>query len=107
MSSEESSSKAGDLVKKLLTIGVGTIFLTEESVRNLVSEFKLPKELVKGILESGNKTKNEFLQNFSQEIIGRIMERVDPKEILEEIFEKNEIELNVKVRLIPKKSSSD
>ena len=49
-----------DLMKKMLTVGVGTLFLTEESLRGLVSEIKLPKELLGGVLESANKTRKEF-----------------------------------------------
>jgi hypothetical protein len=86
----------------VLTVGVGAAFMTEESIRGLVSEFKLPKELLGGILESANKTKNEFFQNLSRDVLNRVTENVDPRELLTEILEKNEIELRVKVRFKPK-----
>ena len=44
--------KAMDFAKKLLTVGMGTAFLTEEALRALVTEFKIPKELIGGLLES-------------------------------------------------------
>src|SRR5690606_9989416 len=66
---EDLQSKAADLVKKVLTVGVGAIFLTEESVRALVSEFKLPKELLTGILSTANKTRHEFLSKLSTDIL--------------------------------------
>lgn len=94
--------KATDLVKKVLSVGVGAIFLTEESLRGLISEMKLPKELIGGILDSASKTKNEFLQKLSTEVLDRVLAHVDPKALAEEILAKNEIELDVKIRFKPK-----
>ena len=101
--SDDIQSKAAELMKKVLTVGVGAIFLTEESLRGLVSEFKLPKELLTAILESANKTKSEFLRTMSDEVIARVMEKVDLSELLKEIVTQNEIQLEMTIRLKPKK----
>ena len=97
--------KASDLMKKVLTVGVGALFLTEESLRGMISEFKLPKEILSGVLDSANKTRKEFLQNLSHEVMDRIMERVDIGALIDELVSKNDIELTVKMRFAPKKSS--
>lgn len=94
---EDLQSKAADLVKKVLTVGVGAAFLTEESLRALVSEFKLPKELLAGILESANKTKNDFLQNLSREALTKVTEKFDPAALVEEFLGRNDIEFTVKM----------
>jgi hypothetical protein len=99
---DDLKDKAADLVRKVLTVGVGAAFLTEESLRGLVSEFKLPKELLGGILESANKSKNEFFQNLSRDLINRLTDGVDPKALLTEIIETHEVEFRVKVRFKPK-----
>lgn len=101
---DDLKDKAADLVRKVLTVGVGAAFLTEESLRGLVSEFKLPKELLGGILESANKTKNEFFQSLSKDVLNRVTENVDPRELLREIMAENEIEFRVKVRFKPKRA---
>ncbi len=101
--SEDLQSKAAELMKKVLTVGVGAIFLTEESLRGLVSEFKLPKELLTAILESANKTKSEFLRTMSNEMIARVMEKVNVAELLQEMITQNEIHLEVTVKFKPKK----
>lgn len=105
MSSDEEStqqSRGPEFIRKLLTVGVGTIFLTEESLRSLVSEVKLPKELLRGMLDSANKTKRDFLQNFSREIVDRVMARMEPRELVDEILSRNDIELNVRISFTPK-----
>ncbi|NDC33996.1 MAG: histidine--tRNA ligase [Synechococcaceae bacterium WB9_2_112] len=59
-----------------------------QSLRGMVSEFKLPKELLGGILESANKTRREFLGNLSQELISRVSEKIDSRELVKEILDK-------------------
>ena len=39
----EQKGGVGELVKKVLAVGIGAAFLTEESIRNAVKEIKLPK----------------------------------------------------------------
>lgn len=92
-------------MKKVLTVGVSALFMTEESMRTLVSEMKLPKELIGGVLASANKTKNEFLQSLSSEIIARVGDKIDPVALLQELMARNEIEFTVKVRVRPKQGS--
>jgi hypothetical protein len=95
-------SKTAEMMRKVLTISVGTFFLTEESLRGLISEFKLPKDLLSSILESANKSKGEFFRSFSKEIMAQVLERVDLSSLIQEILSKNEINLEVKVTFSPK-----
>lgn len=102
MAVEDLQAKAAELAKKLLTVGVGAIFLTEESLRGLVSELKVPTEMLKGFFESANRSKREFLQGISQDIVARVMERIEPEALIRELLEKNKIHLKVEVSLSPK-----
>lgn len=102
MAAEDLQTKATDFVKRILSVGVGTIFLTEESLKGLVGELKLPKELLGGILESANRTRKEFLQNLSTDLIGKVTEKMDPRALLEEILSRNEIEVSMKISISPK-----
>lgn len=100
---DDFQSKAAELVKKALTVGVGAVFLTEESLRSMVSEFKLPKELIATLLDSAAKTKNDFFQKLSADILERVTEHLDPQALLSEFMQKNEVEFHVKVSVKPKK----
>jgi hypothetical protein len=101
---DDLQSRASEMMKKVLTVGVGTLFLTEEALRGLVSEFKLPKELLGSVLDSANRTKNEFLGSLSRELMAKINEKVDPRALIDEILAKHEIEFTVKVSFSPKKT---
>jgi hypothetical protein len=103
---EDLQSKAADMMRKVLTVGVGTLFLTEETLKGLIGELKVPKELLGGILSSANRTKNEFMQQIAHEVMGRVKDKIDPKALVEEILRNNDIEFNVKVSFKPKGESS-
>lgn len=100
------SSRASEMMKRAVTVGLGTFFLTEESLRGMVSELKLPKEILGGVLESATRTKNDLVQNLSQEVLRRIMERVDPLAFVQEILSRNELELSVRISFKPKNGGS-
>jgi hypothetical protein len=104
---DDLQSKAAEMMKKVLTIGVGTIFLTEDTLKTLVADFKLPKELLTGILESAAKTKDEFLGKLSKEVLDRVMEKVDPRTLIEEILAKHEIDVHVRLNFRPKNTKPD
>lgn len=97
------SSRASSFMKKALTVGVGALFLTEEGVRSLMGDVKLPKELIGGILESANKTKTEFLQNLSRDVREKVVDKIDPLALLQEFLSRNEVEFTVRVNVKPKK----
>lgn len=94
--SEGLQGRATDFVKKVLTVGVGAVFLTEESLRSVIGDLKLPKELLGGLLDSAQKTKSEFFQGLSQELVSQILNRVDPKELIEETLKNYEVKVTVK-----------
>jgi len=97
------AGRASSFMKKALTVGVGALFLTEEGLRSLVGEVKLPKELIGGILENANKTKTEFLQNLSRDVREKVIEKIDPLALAQEFLARNEVEFTVRVNVKPKK----
>ena len=95
-------SRASEMMKRAVTLGLGTLFLTEESLRGMVSDLKLPKEILGSVLDSANKTKNELIQSLSQDILKRITDKVDPLAFVQELLARNEIELSVRISVKPK-----
>jgi hypothetical protein len=104
-SARESASEAGTLswAKKLMTVGVGTFFLTEETLKTLVSEFKLPKEIVTSVLDGAKNVRKEFMANVVSEMMTKVSDKMDPGVILAEFLKKNEVTFEVKVKVKEKK----
>jgi hypothetical protein len=91
--------------KKLMTVGVGTYFLTEDALKTLVSEFKLPKEIVSGVLDGAKSVRKEFMANFISEMLTRVSEKTDPAAIISEFLKKNDVTLEIKIKVADKKES--
>jgi hypothetical protein len=106
VNSDDLKSKSAEVMKKVLTVGVGTVFLTEEALRGLISEWKLPKEVIGLILESSKKTKDEFVQTLSQELFVKLGDKFDPVALLQEFAERNDFEFNIRVSVKPKKAKT-
>lgn len=103
--SDDPVGKATELVKKVLTAGVGAIFLSEEALRNLVSEIKIPRELLSGILENANAARKEFFQGITAQVVEKISKNADPRKVLDEFLARNEIDFHIKVRVTPRKDA--
>lgn len=103
---QDKDSVLGEFVKKIVTASVGTLFLTEENFRSLVKEIKLPKELIGGFLGSANRTRKEFMKNFSEELIDQILSRMDIKELIQELLADNEIRVKLDLKFHPRTRGS-
>lgn len=93
---------AGDLMKKALTVGVSALFTGEEGLKKILSESKLPQELWTQVGGAAAKTRDEFLQRLSSEIVQSLSQHVDLRALIEELVTRNEVELTVKLNLKPK-----
>ncbi len=51
--------KAADLFRRVLVSGVGALFMTEEGIRSLVKEAKLPKEMIGAVIAQADRTKSD------------------------------------------------
>lgn len=66
----------GEAAKKLFSAGVSAAFMTEESVRNYLTDLKLPKEALGMIIQGASKSKDEITAKVSKEIVS-LIEKVD------------------------------
>jgi hypothetical protein len=65
----------------------------------MVTEFKLPKDIVMTILDGAKNVRKEFMANVVAEMMGKIQDRVDPGVILAEFLKKNDVSFEIKVKV--------
>jgi ribosome-associated toxin RatA of RatAB toxin-antitoxin module len=85
--------------KKIMTVGVGTFFLTEESLKTMISEFKLPKEMMAGLLDGAKNVRQEFMQSVVQEVMSKVSDKMDPAAVMAEFLKKNEVTFEIKIKV--------
>jgi hypothetical protein len=97
---EKSGSLIGETVKKLFTAGVSAAFMTEESVRTYLADLKLPKEVLRVVLEGAQKSKGEIVNRVSNEMIKLVSKMDLPKE-LTKFAQNHKFKISAEVQFVP------
>ncbi len=89
-----------ELLRKIAVAGLGAYFLTEEGLRALASQLKLPKELLGVILAQAERTKSEIGRIVSEEVRSFLQsDRV--RDELIKLLSQMTVEVKAEVRLRP------
>jgi hypothetical protein len=93
--------------------GMGALFMTEEGIRSLAGQLKLPKEVLHFILSQAERTKDEVGRVVSEEL-RRFLQSEKLREEFVKLLSGMTVEIKAEVRLVPaaeqekdKKKSSD
>jgi hypothetical protein len=97
------SGKAGfvpEFVKKVAVAGLGALFMTEEGIRSLASQLKLPKEMLGFILTQAEKTKDDIGRVITDEV-RRFLQSEKLREEFIKLMAGMTLELKAEIRLKP------
>jgi hypothetical protein len=89
-----------EFVRKVAVTGLGALFMTEEGLRALAGQLKLPKELLGVILSQAEKTKSEIGRIVSEEI-RRFLQSDRLREEVLKLVSQMTIEVKAEFRLKP------
>lgn len=87
---------------KLLKLGMGAFWMTEQGVRRAVSEVRLPREAAQFLMEQVERRKEEVFEVVRGEI-HRAIDRMDLKQLANELLESHDLEITATVRFKPKR----
>ncbi len=90
----------GEFVKKVAVAGLGAVFMTEEGIRNLAGQLKLPKEVLHYIVSQADKTKGEIGRVVSEEL-RRFLQSEKLREEFLKLLTGMTVEIKAEVRLKP------
>ncbi len=93
--------KAKDVIKKLFMVGTAAAFMTEESVRQYLSELKLPKEVLNSLIQGANKSKEELIKRVSKEIIA-IIRKINFVKEASYFIENHKFKINAEIEILKK-----
>jgi len=92
-----------EMARDITATGLATLFMTEDSVRNLLKEKKMPKELLAPLLEGFGKKKDDFYGLVAKEV-GRVLSKIDISQEVGKFLEKHKVHLEAKVSFEPKET---
>lgn len=94
-------SKMSDTIKKLLATGVSAAFMTEESIRRLVTDMHLPKETINLLLAGASRSKEELMNKVSREVI-TIISKIDFVKEASRFVEEHKFRVTAEIEVLPK-----
>jgi len=103
-SKKDKESPLSDVIKKVVSIGVGAAFMTEDTVKNLLHDLPLPKDIVNGLINNAKTAKEDF-SNSVREEVSQYLSKVDPKKLIEDVMEDYDVEVTAKFSFKKKKEN--
>lgn len=95
--SEKKDSPIGDIIKKVVSVGVGAAFMTEESVKKILEDLPLPKDIVTGLVQNAKGAKEEFTNGIREEL-RNYLSKVDASKIATDILDRYDVEVEAKFK---------
>ena len=95
--SEKKESPIGDMIKKVVSVGVGAAFMTEESVKKILEDLPLPKDIISGLVHNAKGAKEDFTNGIREEIKG-YLSKVDATKLVSDLLDKYDVEVEAKFK---------
>ena len=89
-----------DIVRRAVLTGVGALFMTEEGIRNAVTEMKLPKDALAFLLSQADKSRAEVARVVTQEV-RRFLESETLRREMWKLLTSVTLEVNASIQLKP------
>lgn len=89
-----------ELMRKVAFAGLGALFMTEEGIRSVAGQLKLPKEALGFILSQAERTKDEVGRVLSEEVRRFLRSDKLRAEFLQ-LLSGMQVEVTTHVRLVP------
>ncbi|HWE22369.1 MAG TPA: hypothetical protein VG496_00390 [Myxococcales bacterium] len=97
---EQTKGFVPEIVRRAVLTGVGALFMTEEGIRNLVGEMKLPKDALAFLIAQADKTRGEVTRIVTQEV-RRFLESETLRREIWKLLTCVPLEVNATVQLKP------
>lgn len=101
---ENKSGPIEGIIKKVVSVGVGAAFMTEESVKKVLEDLPLSKEILNGLVQNAKGAKEDFTNGIREEIKG-YLSKLDATKIVDDILEKYDVEVEAKFRFKKKEQN--
>ncbi|MBM4279880.1 MAG: hypothetical protein FJ137_03735 [Deltaproteobacteria bacterium] len=96
------SKSIGDMARRALMSGIGAVFLSEENLRQQLSEMKLGKDAVGYVVGQVDKTKREIIDVVARETRA-FLSRLEVEKMVGRMLMGTTIEVQTRIRILPNK----
>ncbi len=93
-----------DIIKKVVSVGVGAGFMSEEAIKSIIGDLPLPKDILNGMIQNAKGAKEEFTQSIREEL-RLYLSKVDASKIVEDVLDKYDVEVEAKFKFKKKEKT--
>ena len=97
---DEKKGFVPDFVRRMAWAGIGAVFMSEEGIRRLAGQLKLPKEALGFLLSQAEKTKDEIGKTVSDEV-RKLLQSDRLRDEMLRMIAGMTIEVRAEVKLVP------
>lgn len=103
---DKDKSPIEGIIKKIVSVGVGAAFMTEESIKKALEDMPLPKDIIQGLIANAKSAKDDVAKGIREEI-GHYLSKVDTSKVVSELLEKYDLEIHAQIKFQKKKKNTD
>lgn len=103
---EEKGSALPEFTKRLLSLGLGAYFLTEEKIGGMLRESKIPSNIGSSITSNASKARDEVMKYITGELAS-VIKQVDIQEEFQKALAKHKIKVTAEIEFVPLESKED
>lgn len=96
---DEPKSRLPDSIRKALVGGLSAVFMTEEGIRNAVSDMRLPKDAINFLAQQTERTRRELGRMVSEEVKG-FLGNIDINRALRKAIAGMRVEVRAELRFV-------
>ena len=93
-----------DIVRKTFYAGLGALFTTEEGIRRIATEMKLPKDVANYLIQQAAASKDELFRIVGREL-RNALQQMDMAGELQKLLTAISFEIKTEIRFIPNDKS--
>lgn len=95
----------GKTLRKLVSAGISSAFLSEETIRAYLADARLPKDLLRLVLQGAQKSKEEITSRVTKEV-SQMLEKVNWSEEASSFLAKHKIRVSAEFEFVAKEKES-
>ena len=106
MKKEEKEGGLGDMIKKVVSVGIGAAFMTEDAVKNILADLPLPKDIISGLVQNAKGAKEDFSSGIRAEIRS-YLSKMDVTKLVDDVLTRYDFEITAQIKLKKKDDDKD
>lgn len=104
MEDEKDKKNISDLFKKVVNTGISAAFMTEDTVKNLIQDLPLPKDMAQGLLANAKQAKEEFIGSVKNELKSYLND-IDLSKEIDRVLDNYDIDVSANIKFNKKVKS--